>query len=680
MGPERIAAEVLDRARKVDPSGPAVVRAVAVLGEGADLATVAALAEVEPGAAATIVDRLAAASILTASAAEGQGFVHPLLRGSIYEDIPAASRARSHARAAELLLAREAEAEAIAAHLLLCEPGTAPGTAAILEAAATKAAARGAPESAAAYLRRALPELRDRAARADLLRRLGNAEVALRDPASIGHLAEAAELTDDPARAVDISLELTELLSIAGLWTETVQTAEAALARFGDVDVPGALDLEAALAATRAYDPARFADFERDLPRLRALIAGRTDEESLHLRWVIAALDAERDAPVADILALLDQRGRRWSVRRHGRESSFLGQAMFSLLMVDGEAEAERIVADLAEEGRAGGSLMAQVFGVGLAASLEARRGNLAASEAHLAVALELIAANELSLMALTTVLNFCLDTVAERRGLAATAALVEAVELPSPFGETQSGAMLGEVRAAVLLARGDRVGAVEVLRTVGSIYSVADVGPRMTRWRSRLALALPEEAREEALALAREEVEMARVVGGARAEGAALRALGLVEGGKEGMARLRESVVVLRAAEVPLELARSLADLGAALRRDNRRSEARVELRDAADLAQRCGAEALEERIMEEMRIAGAKPRRRAISGADSLTPGEQRVARAAAGGASNREIAQELFVSLRTVEMHLTNAYRKLGITSRGELVDAIAEPSPS
>lgn len=674
MGPERIAAEVLDRAERVDPQGPAVVRAVAVLGDAADLSTVAALADVDAEATVSIVDRLAAASILTAD--DGYGFVHPLLRSSVYDDIPAAGRARSHARAAELLLARAAAAEAVAAHLLLCEPGTAPGATAILEAAAEKAATRGAPESAAAYLRRALPEVRDRAERADLLRRLGAAEVALRDPASIGHLAEAAELTDDPARAIGISLELIELLSIAGQWAETVRIAEATLARFGGVDAPGTLDLEAVRAATCAYDPARFDEFERDLPRLRALVAERPGEESLHLRWVIACLDAESGAPLADIAALLDPRGARWTMWRHGRESSFLGQAIFALLMLDAEAETERVIVDLLEEARAGGSLMATIFGVGMAASAAARRGDLAASEAHLATAMELITDNELSLMALTTVLNFCLDTVVERRGLAEIAALVESVELPSPFGETQSGAMLGEVRAAVRFARGDRAGAVEDLRRVRAIYDPAHVGPRLTRWRSRLALALPEEERGEGLALAAEELELARGLDSARAEGAALRALGLVEGGDEGLARLRESVAVLRDADVPLELARSLAELGAALRRANRRSEARAELRDAAELAQRCGAEALEERIMEELRIAGAKPRRRALSGADSLTPGEQRVARAAAGGASNREIAQELFVSLRTVEMHLTNTYRKLGITSRAELVGAIAE----
>jgi DNA-binding CsgD family transcriptional regulator len=343
--------------------------------------------------------------------------------------------------------------------------------------------------------------------------------------------------------------------------------------------------------------------------------------------------------------------------------------------MVDADGEAERLAADLLDEGRRDGSLMAQVCGVGLAASLEARHSNLAASEAELSSAMELITDNELSLMALTTVLNFCLDTVVERRGMAEIADLVEAVELPSPFGETQSGGMLGEVRAAVRFARGDRAGAVADLRVVADIYRSAAVGPRMTRWRSRLALALPDEARAEALGLAAEEVELARGLGSARAEGIALRALGLVTGGEEGTRLLRESVATLREASMPLELARSLADLGAALRRTNSRSEARAQLREAADLAQRCGAEALEERVLEELRVAGAKPRRRALSGADSLTPGEQRVARAAAGGASNREIAQELFVSLRTVEMHLTNTYRKLGIASRGELAGAIA-----
>jgi DNA-binding CsgD family transcriptional regulator len=138
--------------------------------------------------------------------------------------------------------------------------------------------------------------------------------------------------------------------------------------------------------------------------------------------------------------------------------------------------------------------------------------------------------------------------------------------------------------------------------------------------------------------------------------------------------------VGTLRDSHARLELARSLAELGAALRRAGARAEARERLREAADLARRCGAERLEERVVEELRIAGARRHDRPLSGAESLTPSERRVAAAAAAGATNREIAQDLFVSLRTVEMHLTSAYRKLDISSRAELPRATDEVLPS
>ncbi|HYC82452.1 MAG TPA: AAA family ATPase, partial [Solirubrobacterales bacterium] len=151
VGPERIASEAIARARRLDPRGPSLLAAVAVLGDGADLRVVAALAGVEPGAAETIVDGLAAAEILAGRTAHG--FVHPLLRGAVYRDLPPARRAAMHARAAKLLAAQRAEPDAIAAHLMRCEPGAVPGAAEALEAAAGRAADRGAPDSAATYLR-----------------------------------------------------------------------------------------------------------------------------------------------------------------------------------------------------------------------------------------------------------------------------------------------------------------------------------------------------------------------------------------------------------------------------------------------------------------------------------------------------------------------------------------------
>ncbi|HVE68830.1 MAG TPA: helix-turn-helix transcriptional regulator, partial [Solirubrobacteraceae bacterium] len=97
-------------------------------------------------------------------------------------------------------------------------------------------------------------------------------------------------------------------------------------------------------------------------------------------------------------------------------------------------------------------------------------------------------------------------------------------------------------------------------------------------------------------------------------------------------------------------------------------------ELRLALDLAHRCGASALVDRAREELAAAGARPRRPQLSGLESLTASERRVAELAASGSTNREIAQALFVTVKTVEWHLRNTYLKLGIASRRELVGAM------
>jgi DNA-binding CsgD family transcriptional regulator len=136
----------------------------------------------------------------------------------------------------------------------------------------------------------------------------------------------------------------------------------------------------------------------------------------------------------------------------------------------------------------------------------------------------------------------------------------------------------------------------------------------------------------------------------------------------------LRESVAVAEASPGRTELASSLTELGAALRRGGERRAARDPLRRALAVAHACGAERLVTSARAELLAAGGRPRRFALAGADSLTATERRVARLAADGLANREIAGALFIATRTVEMHLTNAYRKLAIRSRDELPDAL------
>ena len=154
------------------------------------------------------------------------------------------------------------------------------------------------------------------------------------------------------------------------------------------------------------------------------------------------------------------------------------------------------------------------------------------------------------------------------------------------------------------------------------------------------------------------------------RATGAALRVCGLVRGGEEGLKLLRDAADTLRASPALLWRAEALIDLGAALRRHGQRTEACEVLREGMDLAHRCGGLPLADRAAAELRAAGARPRRRVTTGADALTASERRVAELAATGMTNKEIAQSLFVTLRTVEMHLSNVYGKLNIPSRQDL----------
>jgi DNA-binding CsgD family transcriptional regulator len=150
------------------------------------------------------------------------------------------------------------------------------------------------------------------------------------------------------------------------------------------------------------------------------------------------------------------------------------------------------------------------------------------------------------------------------------------------------------------------------------------------------------------------------------------------VAAGASGAARLdalQRAVGLLRESPRPLALAIALTDLGRTMRQTGSRVAARETLREALERAHRLGAAEVAEQAQAELRIAGARPRRESLSGPDSLTAGERRVVEAAAQGLTNREIAAQLFLSTKTVEMHLSRSYRKLEIASRAELGAALS-----
>jgi len=242
----------------------------------------------------------------------------------------------------------------------------------------------------------------------------------------------------------------------------------------------------------------------------------------------------------------------------------------------------------------------------------------------------------------------------------------------PSSDGDIQSR------RAAIelLLSEGSWADAIEALEVYrGRLRRV--VNPTWAPYGSLLARALCGlGCTTEAVAAAASEVDAARQWGVPGTVGASLRTLGTAldaDGSPDCLGVLEEAAATSAGSPARLEHAKNLMAWGSALRRRHRPTDAREPLAQAAELAVVCGAGPLAQRAYDELRAAGGRRATRGIFGLDALTPSERRVAALAAAGHTNKAIAQQLFVTPKTVEVHLSNTYRKLGITSRSGLEGA-------
>jgi DNA-binding CsgD family transcriptional regulator len=338
------------------------------------------------------------------------------------------------------------------------------------------------------------------------------------------------------------------------------------------------------------------------------------------------------------------------------------------------------IYEDAVAEAHRRGSILALAVTKTFRAQTFVYRGDLTEAEAEGREALAAGEAWGTSARSSALLAAFLAEALMEQGKLDDAAAALARAGIPESLPDDVRLHFFPDVRARLRMLNGDLAGGLEEILDAGRRFeSVGGRNPAFMAWRSHAALALLRLGdRDEAARLAGEELELARTWGAARALGAALRAAGLVEGGEQGLALLREAVEVLTGSPAKLEQAKARTELGAALRRANRRSEAREQLRHALELATMCGAASLAARAERELLATGARPRRIALSGVASLTRSELRVAEMAAEGPTNREIAQALFVTQRTVEVHLTSIYRKLAIGSRTQLATALATPA--
>lgn len=661
---DRIAASVLARVGRAGPVAVALARAVAVLGRDATVPLVAELAGVDPKEAAAGVETLAELEVIEQG--EILAYFHPIVRAAIYNDMQATERAALHTRAARLLARHDRELESVAAQIVAGVPEGDPWAVEQLRDAAARALARGAPDAALTFLSRALEERPGAEERCEILFAMGRAHGMLRDVrSSIRRLSEALELAPEPRRRAQIVHVLVQVLALSRAGARAIQLLDSALDDLPDAERELGLRLESdvdsitffTLSGRRAAEGRRrrFEDADD-----RGLVASSA---------MVAAL-YEGTATRAAALARRALDGGRL-LRDEGPDSPSHWTAAHALLYSHSLAEAVEVAEAWAHSASRHGSLRAY----SLAACVRTRAafwaGDLADAEADARALVEGMPE------ALALGPAFLADVLMERGSLdqaAGALKLGERADTEVEWSFFYPTLLVSRGRLALL--EGDFAAAVESLDAAAATASEWGLAtPGALQWRPPAVEALAALGRTaEARQLAQAELAECRAFGSPRALGIALRAAALLAEGERSLELLAESVTTLESSPARLEQARALIDLGAALRRGKRAADARAPLRAGLALARRCDALPLAERAHEELTATGARPRKIVRAGVDALTASERRVARMAAEGMTNKEIAQALFVTVRTVEAHLHHAYQKLGIASRTELADAL------
>ncbi len=671
--PDAVARVTRLRLERQSEDAVALVQALAILGSSARLHDAAQLAGLTTQAAARAVDELVAARLLEME--PDPGFVHPLVRDVVYDDLPPGRRGADHKRAAILLDAQGVPAERLAAHLLASTPAGDPWMVERLRAAAASERSRGAATAAAALLARALDEPPPAAERATILCDLGAARMLAGDLSGTTALREVLAQPAGPGEQARAALLLGRLLVFAGDSRGAVEVLTPAVEAASEVDAR--MTLEAALIAAGLADrtlegiaaehtarlrasarpPTRAGRLVDGLLAYDAAVRGESATETIALARAALAREPLFDEPVEDV--------------------EFDVVPMSMLAISDALEEADAAYADIADRLLDGGHVIAFGTVSALQSWTSYLRGELASAELQARDALSVIAGSP----ALVAPAGFARGHLAAT--LVARGQPEEAGQLLGDPERLASSSLTWDrnnLYVAGLLAgsEGRFDDASRWLLRCGELHEEHGiVNPAFSAWRSAAALALARIGEEaHAAELAAEEVALARRFGAARAIGVALRAAGVIATGTDGLAQLEESVSTLRKSPAVLERAESLVAFGAALRRAGQRAAARPGLSEGLELALRCGAAPLAERAREELFAAGSRPRAGLRLGPDALTPSERRVATMASQGLSNPEIAQRLFVTRATVESHLHAAYRKLGIGSREEIAAALGE----
>jgi DNA-binding CsgD family transcriptional regulator len=447
-----------------------------------------------------------------------------------------------------------------------------------------------------------------------------------------------------------------------------VRVLRQAIDRISGVDPKLGMRLEAASALAGIVDDRTAAAANRSLETLRARLV---DDPNAPVRLLVAAAEtAMRRAEPGDAAERMIERA---LARQPDPPLNVCTSIIVTLIGVESFGVLRQLCDDMMAHARRRSALHEMIGIASFSAWALYRMGELADAEAQARWALER-ATGIYAYDSLAHLVEILVERDALDDAEAELARLRPPVQSHSIMAVTYLMAR-GQLRAA----QGRAADALADFLACGQRCELLGIALAVYPWRSAAALACASLGDAgEARRLAAEEVAITRAFGRPRALGVALRCAGVaasLRGAADGtLASLEEGVTVLESSQAPVELARTLTDYGAALTRAGRRGDARDRLERGLDIAYHWGARRIAGQARSELLAVGAKPRRDAITGRDALTASELRVARLAAAGRSNREIAQTLFITTKTASAHLSRAYRKLDITRREQLASAL------
>lgn len=666
---------ILARLARLGEDPVAVARAVAVLEPNAGARRIAALSGLLPESVAAACERLVVARLL--SDTRPVGFIHPLVRAAVLSEVPQPRRAADHAQAARLLSEDGAATDAIAAHLLLTEPGADLWAVTELRAAAVEAIGRGAPEAAVSYLRRALREPPPKGERLTVSRELGLALLLADQPEGIEVLRAVRGALDDPIQRAEIATELSVSLAFRRPGGEGIVLLEESLA-----EIPKDCD-DLALFLRGHQLVQLLSGLERIPDGLHPEREEWPDGSTVEGRFVLRQLTllyALGFGPMESVMELAERVGSNLALYAADVRAGLPAHYIFAAqTLADHGDLTPEFFATALETSKQRGTVTGLAAGHVMRAFSRFFDGDLSGALSDAEIATHLLEPTGLKVQ-LGGCVTVSMKILLAQSDPAGAEELLDRIWQGQAPGPGFPGALLLVARGELRLATGRPAEARhDFLAAAERVRWLPYANPEVLGWRTGLALAEHALANgEEAQRLTAEALKLAREAGGQRGIGIALRARGTVAPGEDGIDLLRHATEILEGTKACLQHAGALADLGATLRRANRRKEAREPLREALDIAHRCGAKALEERARAELEATGARPRKAVLSGVESLTPSELRVARLAASGKTNREIAQTLFVTPKTVETHLRHVYQKLDVAKRTELAGALS-PAP-